>query len=370
MSDYENRVPSEERVKSAAEVYEELSMLSKKTEQAKSNRDKTVMKSFMTAICALGCAVVFLSVALIVCAIGWSHEQGTVKPEVVEVEKEVMVEVPEYMIIDTNVEYERKLSGEMIPLNDSSYGPIWVPVLDNVPKNTYNPDFFVPSPETGYMQYLGSEEYMAGIDVSVYQGEIDWDAVRDAGFEYVMMRCGNRGYVTGLVVEDANFRANIKGALDAGLEVGVYFFSQALTPEEALEEANFVIDLLKDYDVTFPIAYDWEVVNDQDGDTARTAYIEPTDLTNNFLVFAKRLEDEGYTPVIYTNKKTAVWKYDLARLTGYDLWLAEYNDTPSLPYKWTMWQYSSKGDVPGINGAVDLNICFRDYADEQPEVEE
>lgn len=351
--------------RSAAEVYEELTALSKRTEQSRSNREQSMIKGFAAAIIILGIAVILLGVALIVAAVGWSRAQGVIVPEVIEVEKEIVIEVPEFMILDPSVDYQRRLSDEMIKLNDSTYGPIWVPVIDNVPRNEYLAENFVADEETGYMQYLGSEDYIHGIDVSVYQGDIDWNAVKSAGFDFVMMRAGNRGYVTGLMVEDANFKQNIRGALNAGLDVGVYFFSQALTMDEALEEANFIVDLLSGYDITFPVAYDWEVVIDPDGDTARTAYIDPDQLTNNFLVFAQRLELEGYTPVIYSNKKTTIWKYDLARLEGYDIWYAEYNDTPSLPYKWEMWQYTSKGSVPGIKGDVDLNICFKDYGAER-----
>ena len=350
--------------RSAAEVYEELTALSKRTEQSRSNREQSAIKGFAAALITLGVAVALLCVALIITAVGWSRAQGTIVPEVIEVEKEIIIEVPDYIILNPSVEYERRLGEEMIKLNDSTYGPIWVPVLDNIPKNEYSSENFVADEETGYMQYLGSEEYIAGIDVSVYQGEIDWNAVKDAGFGFVMIRCGNRGYVTGLMVEDANFKKNIRGALDAGLEVGVYFFSQALTMEEALDEANFILELLDGYDITYPIAYDWEVVIDPDGDTARTAYIDPDQLTNNFLVFAQRLELEGYTPMVYSNKKTTIWKYDLARLQGYDIWYAEYNDSPALPYKWEMWQYTSTGKVPGIKGDVDLNICFKDYSAE------
>ena len=348
---------------SAAQVYDELTELTRRAEQAKSRRERSSSKTYLAAVAALSAAVIFLSAALIVCAIGWSREQGTIVPQIVEVEKEILV--PDYIPIDPSVEYERVLGEDGFLLNDSSYGPIRIPILQGVAKNELIYDLFSKDEQTGYMTYSGPEEYMAGIDVSVYQGEIDWRAVKDSGIDFVMIRCGNRGYVTGLLAEDANFKMNIRGAIDAGLKVGVYYFSQALTEEEALEEANFVAELLEDYDVTFPVAYDWEVVNDPDGDTARTAYIDPEQLTNNFLVFAQRLELEGYTPVLYANKKTTVWKYDLARLQGYDLWYAEYNDIPSLPYKWQMWQYSSKGSVDGINGSVDLNICFKDYSAEE-----
>ncbi len=356
--------------RSAAEIYDELTALSQRTELAKSNRERSVVKTFTAVIIALCAAIAILGVGIIVCAVGWSREQGTIVPQVIEVEKEKIVEVPDYIILDPSVEYERRVSGEMILLNDPDYGPIWVPVLDSVPKNTYITENFIKDENSGYMSYTGPEESVKGIDVSVYQGDIDWEQVRSAGFEFVMMRVGNRGYVTGNISEDQNFRKNIEGALDAGLKVGVYFFSQAITPDEALEEANFVIDAIEGYDITFPIAYDWEIVHDADGDTARTAHIEPTDLTDNFLVFAQRLEKAGYTPVLYSNKKTAIWKYDLARLSGYDIWYAEYNDLPSLPYKWEMWQYCSDGIVPGINGNVDLNICFKDYSTETVETVE
>lgn len=360
---YEFTSYSEPAQPSAAQVYDELTALSKRTEQARSKRERTNTKLMLAAVTALGLAVVFLSAALIVCAIGWSHEQGTIVPQIVEVEKEILV--PDYIPIDPSVEYNFALDDERFLLNDSHYGPIWMPILKNIPKNEYRPELFLADEFSGYMNYYGPEDYLRGIDVSVYQGEIDWDEVKASGVDFVMIRCGNRGYVTGVMAEDANFKANIRGALNAGLQVGVYYFSQALTTEEALDEAEFVIDLLDGYDITFPVAYDWEVVSDPDGDTARTAYIEPDQLTSNFLVFAQRLEIEGYTPVLYANKKTTVWKYDLGRLSGYDLWYAEYNDTPSLPYKWTMWQYSSKGAVPGINGSVDLNICFKDYGAEE-----
>ena len=353
---------SQETAPSAAQVYDELTSLSRRTEEAKQKRQRNANRFYSTTVIMLGCAVIFLSVALIITAIGWSRAQGTVVPQIVEVEKETVVEVPAYTAVDPSVEYQARFAEEGFTLNDSSYGPIRMPLLEGVKMSPYAQEMFIADELSGYMTYAGGENYMAGVDVSVYQGEIDWEAVKDAGFEYAMIRCGNRGYVTGLIVEDANFKANIKGALDAGLKVGVYFFSQALTENEALDEAEFVIDLLDGYEVEFPVAFDWEVVNDPDGDTPRTAYIDPEQLTNNFLVFAQRLEMEGYTPVIYANKKTTVWKYDLARIQDYDIWYAEYNDTPSLPYKWEMWQYSSKGTVPGINGSVDLNISFKDYS--------
>lgn len=345
------------------QVYNDLVALSEKTARSRQSIMQKSSSGLIAAIAALTAAVMLLTVAVTVMAIGWSREQGTVVTDVqvVEVEKEVTVEIPKYTFLDPSVEYERALSDERYLLNDANYGPIFMPILENIEKNEYDPELFIKDEETGYMTYDGDETVLSGVDVSVYQGDIDWKKVKAAGFDFAMIRCGNRGYVTGLMVEDTKFKQNIKGALDAGLQVGVYYFSQAISMQEALDEADFVIKLLDGYDITFPVAFDWEVVIDPDGDKARTAYIEPDQLTNNFLVFAQRLELEGYTPVIYANKKTAVWKYDLDRVKNYDIWYADYNETPSLPYKFEMWQYSSKGSVSGINGNVDLNISFKDY---------
>ncbi len=353
-----------EQKQSAAQIYEDLVARSKKTEQIRGN---ALMKGYAAAVTALGIAVVVLGAAVIVMALGWSKAQGKIVPEIVEVEKETVVTETEYIPIDPSEEYSHQLGSDSFLLNDSSYGPIWVPALTSVRKNEYIPELFIKNELDGTITYddpSAGIHGIPGIDVSVHQGYIDWEEVRAAGYEFAMIRCANRGYVTGLVVEDANFKQNIENAIDAGMKVGVYIFSQALTTDEALEEAEFVIDLLDGYDIDYPVAFDWEVVNDPDGDTARTKYIDPQQLTDNFLVFAKRLEIEGYTPVIYANKKTAVWKYDLSRVADYDIWFAGYDDTPTLFYDCSMWQYSSKGQVPGIDGSVDLNLCFKDYSEE------
>ncbi len=160
------------------------------------------------------------------------------------------VKVPEYIIIDPADEYDHSLTDDSFQLWDTNYGPIWMPALAGVAKNEYLPEKFIKDEETGYLTYEDeSLEVMRGIDVSIYQGDIDWKQVKDAGFEFVIIRCGFRGYVTASVNADANFRSNIQGALDAGLKVGVYFFSQAIDTNEALEEANFVLELIKRYKV-------------------------------------------------------------------------------------------------------------------------
>ena len=161
-----------------AQALEELAEYSKRAEREKRNRERMTFRLLIAAVIFLAVAVTMLSIALIVCGIGWSHEQGTIVPEVLTVEKEVTVEVPKFTILDPSVEYDRALSDETFTLNDSSYGPIRMPVYQNVPKTTLTPELFVADPGTGYMTYLGPDEYMAGVDVSVYQGDIDWDDVK------------------------------------------------------------------------------------------------------------------------------------------------------------------------------------------------
>ena len=340
--------------------YDEIRALVKKSERGDSDSSRV----YLTIIIVLVSAILALCIALIVLAIGWSKEQGTITPYEVLHEVVNEVHVTDYIAIDpNNIEGDHIISDDSYMLNDSLYGPVWIPVLESVPKNEYIPENFIKDELTGYLTYDdGVNKSIAGIDISKYQGDIDWDAVKEAGFDFVMIRCAYRGYVTGSLNEDENFEDNIEGALDAGLKVGVYVFSQALDVDEALEEAEFVLDLIEDYDVSYPVVYDWEVVIDEDGDTARTKYITPEQLTANLLVFSERIAMEGYTPMVYCNKKTAVWKYDLSRLDGIEMWYAEYSDVPDYFYHFDMWQYSSKGAVPGIKGNVDLNISFKDYS--------
>ncbi len=323
-------------------------------------KNASEVRTYKTLIGVLTAVVALLTVAVVIVSVGWITEQGTIVTQIETVE--IPTVVTEYVAIDPTSEYDHELGEDTFTLSDSNYGPILMYALASVGKNEYDEECFIVDEETGYITYDDGETYsIMGIDVSVYQGDIDWDAVKAAGVEFAIIRCGNRGYVTGTVNEDANFKANIKGATEAGIKVGVYFFSQALTTEEALEEAEFCLELVEGYELDYPIFFVWEVVIDADGDTARTAYIDPQQLTDNFLVFAERIEIGGYTAGIYANKKTAVWKYDLSRVDDYTMWFAGYTDTPTLYYDLQLWQYSSSGTVDGIDGNVDLNIAFVTY---------
>ena len=202
-----------------------------------------------------------------------------------------------------------------------------------------------------------SGDYMVGIDVSRYQFDIDWQQVADAGVEFAMIRVGFRGYETGAIAEDAYAKANLKGALKAGLQVGVYFFSQAITPEEAAEEAQYVLDYITGYDVTMPVVFDWELPNTEN---PRTLEVDARTLTDCALEFCRVIEEGGYTPMVYFNTHQARDDLYIAELTDYPFWLALYTPRMRFPYKVQMWQYTDSGTIPGIDAKVDLNIWLID----------
>lgn len=231
------------------------------------------------------------------------------------------------------------------------------------------PEPTLPPPEANPFDHLDFQyegrylklrdgESVTGIDVSSWQKVIDWEQVKASGVEFAMIRLGYRGYEQGVLSMDKYAIANLDGALAAGLDVGIYFFSQALTPEEAEEEAYFVVEKLEPYQerITMPVVYDWEHVSDED---ARSADMrDPDILTDCTLAFLQTVEAAGYRPMVYFNR-TQSWKYlNLEELKDYEFWLAAYTQRMDFPYKIKMWQYTNKGKVPGIEGDCDINIYF------------
>jgi len=223
-------------------------------------------------------------------------------------------------------------------------------------KNLYNADGFYEI--DGIRYYHGGDyEGVPGVDVSSYQEDIDWNAVKDAGIEFAIVRVGYRGYKSGELDLDNCFVEHLEGALAAGLEVGVYFFSQALTPEEAAEEAEFVLEQIKDYPITYPVVYDWEEVDVAGG--ARTDEMNMLMLTACAEAFCQVVEDAGYEACIYFNQTYGYQQFNLVSLRDHTFWLAEYDPHPSFEYHFDLWQYTNEGTVPGIGGHVDLNIAFQ-----------
>lgn len=236
------------------------------------------------------------------------------------------------------------------------FGGKKVYVVEELPKSTYDNSLFQVN-ENGFLTY-DSDEYACkiGIDVSRYQENIDWAAVKGAGVQFAMLRLGYRGYGTGALVMDPYFQQNIQGAQANGIEVGVYFFSQAITPEEGAEEARFCLNALKGYHITYPIVFDWESYDSSL--EPRTDGLDDKILTQCAVAFCEEVEAAGYQSMVYSNLTYFYLHFDLNQLVDYPLWLAQYNSRPSFYYHFDIWQYSGTGKVPGIDGNVDLNIHF------------
>lgn len=260
----------------------------------------------------------------------------------------------------TGIRIEEKDGKEYFIFQDVKENSYRAELLENVPKNIYDFSCLSTDEDTGFKKYNDEKNGITskmGIDVSEFQGgDIDWKQVKDSGIEFVIVRIGYRAYgESGELVKDDMFEQNIEGALDAGLEVGVYFFSQAITPGEAVEEAEFVLDLIRPYKITGPVVYDTEEIK---GDTARTDGNTRQEFTNYCKVFCDTVEHAGYDSMIYANMKWMAFTLDMEELTDYDFWYADYHELPQNPYDYTIWQYSETGAVPGINANVDLNIWF------------
>ena len=193
-----------------------------------------------------------------------------------------------------------------------------------------------------------------GIDVSEHQGEIDWEAVRAAGFDFAFIRIGYRGYTVGTIRPDDRARENLAGAKAAGLDVGVYFYAQAVSPEEASEEARWCLDFLNGESLDLPVVYDWEWVDA----SARTGAMDKATLTECVLVFCEAIENGGYESMIYFNNHISQDLLDLQALQDYPFWLAQYRDQMDYPYQVDLWQYTEEGTVPGIKGDVDIDLMF------------
>lgn len=198
---------------------------------------------------------------------------------------------------------------------------------------------------------LGQKE--RGIDVSKFQGTIDWNAVKADGITFAIIRCGYRGYGSGALVEDSTFRRNIQGATAAGIKVGVYFYSQAVNEEEAVQEASMVVSLVQGYSLPYGVYFDTEKVA---GDTGRADGISAAQRTANAVAFCEAIQAAGYKAGVYSY---ASWFYNslnFANISKYRTWIAQYRDTLDFAYSYNIWQYTSQGRVSGINGNVDMNL--------------
>lgn len=194
-----------------------------------------------------------------------------------------------------------------------------------------------------------------GIDVSYYNGNIDWKKVKKSGIDFAFIRLGYRGYSNASLNTDVKFKRNLKNAKKAGIDVGVYFFSQAINEKEAREEAAYILKVLGGKKLDMPIAYDSEEIV---GLNARANKISRKQNTKNAIAFCKRIEKTKYKAMIYTNLCREAYLFDMNKIDQYAIWYADYRKKPQTPYDFSIWQYTSHGKVAGIPGRVDLNIQF------------
>lgn len=233
-----------------------------------------------------------------------------------------------------------------------------IPVFQTIelPEHTYQWDRLTVD-EKGRRQYIAADGSAAKvtIDVSSHQGEIDWSAVAADGVENVFIRVGSRGYESGTIYEDERFVQNLQGAQAAGLACGVYFYSQAVTLDEAQEEADFVLKAIEGYSLGLPVVMDYEEVLKP---TARTSNLDTQTRTDNAIAFCERIKAAGHPVMLYSTRSMLLNHFDLVRLLDYPLWVAEYNETTQFPYEFKVWQYTDRGRVAGIGPDVDLNLFF------------
>ncbi len=249
----------------------------------------------------------------------------------------------------------------MFDVNELSDGEAeFAYILNDVPENTYFEDYF-ETDEKGRKVYAlnGRKSSYTGVDVSKYDKTIDWAKAAADGIDFAMIRLGSRGYQSGVITIDENYAANMKGCSENGIKIGLYFYSQAITPAEAVEEANTCINSIGGYHVTYPIVFDSEKVTN---DTARTDSLDAFAMSEIAKAFCETIRAYGYTPMIAATKKQFVKRFDLSSIGVYDWWLLDTDDKTTFPYRFKIWQYSHTGKVAGFTEPVDLDISFVDYS--------
>lgn len=206
------------------------------------------------------------------------------------------------------------------------------------------------------------EGALFGIDVSKWNNDIEWPKVKEAGVKYAIIRCGYRGSQTGVIVEDPYFRTNIENATKEGIPVGIYFFSQAVSEREAVEEASAVMSLIKDYDITYPVFLDSESA----GGKGRADELDVVQRSKAADAFCETIRSGGYKAGIYASRNWFNNRLDISKMSKDNItWLAEYADKPTYGATYHIWQYSSAGRIPGIEGRVDMNMSYLDVSDKE-----
>ena len=237
--------------------------------------------------------------------------------------------------------------------------PVTLEMQEGVPVSTLNKDSFGRD-EQGRITYSADGvEVMTGIDVSEYQGYPDWDKVAADGIDFAMIRLGYRGSSEGMLYRDPIFRYNLVKAHNAGLKVGVYFFSQAVTTAESVEEASMAINAVKGYKLHYPIYFDTEAATTNgSGRADGLGSGQRTDIAN---AFCQTVRNSGYKAGVYASKSWFLSRINYGALSQYDIWLAHYTSATDFAHRYDMWQYTGSGSCPGVAGGVDLNWAYKVY---------
>ena len=245
---------------------------------------------------------------------------------------------------------------EEITIYDIEDGYINVPYNNLANKHEYQFDNSLK--RNGEFYEYEDEKYKSkiGIDVSSYQGDIDWKKVKDAGVEFAILRLGFRGYgEKGIILIDEKFEENYQNAINNEINIGVYFFSQAINSNEVNEEIEMILNNIKDKKIEYPVIFDLEKIKN---DSARTDNLTQEEITNLALEFCNKIKESGFKPCVYGNAKTFTTRMKLESLNDYEKWYADYMEKPLYPYDFNIWQYTENGKIDGIAGNVDINICF------------
>ncbi|MCD8039218.1 MAG: hypothetical protein LUE96_09065 [Lachnospiraceae bacterium] len=236
----------------------------------------------------------------------------------------------------------------------------WVDINENIPRNDY--DYSKLTYQKPIMNYYEDGKLVSacGADISAELGEVDFSKLKRAGCSFVMIKVGARGYSSGNIVFDEQYKDNLKAAKKAGLDIGVYFCSQAISKSEAREEAQELLDAIADYDITYPVAFVMQTVED---DMARIESLDTASRTSIAKAFMDSVEDEGYTAMLYGDMEWLLTMVDMEQLADYDVWYVEDGTEPEYPYEFGMWQYDSDASISGVSGDAALIMSFKDYSE-------
>ncbi len=294
----------------------------------------------------IACVCIFIIIIMIIISLNYNSTKNYSNEE----EQENIINE------ENNVEnIEIQETKKEIQIYDIEEGYLTVPYNENADKHNYNWDKL----DISQSKYLYNDELYEtkfGIDVSSFQKNVDWNKLKKEGVDFAFIRLGYRGYgEAGKLVIDSMFEKHAKQANENGIDIGIYFFSQAITKEEAIEEAKFVLKNIEDKNITYPICFDLEKIK---YDSARTDNLTPEEITEIAIAFCEEIKKAGYTPLIYGNSKTFTTRMKLEMLNDYQKWYADYQTKPLYPYEFLFWQYTEEGKINGIDGNVDFNLQF------------